>query len=64
MSSQTTNPNNCSTCDYTYESSEEKGHCYMWRETPTFVCKEHTEIKKLDRQALAAMSLISSLISR
>lgn len=45
-----TNPNNCSTCSHSKRS--EHGHCYMWRETPTFVCHEHTYRKETEREAM------------
>jgi hypothetical protein len=34
------NPNNCETCDH--KKNPDGGHCYMFRETPTEVCMQHT----------------------
>ena len=36
------NPNNCTTCDYTKLNANRCGHCYMFREEPTEVCMLHT----------------------
>ena len=42
------NPNNCSTCHHKNDPSGE-GFCYMWRNEPDYVCREHTGRKEADR---------------
>lgn len=34
------NPNNCETCDHF--KHPDGGHCYMFREAPTYVCLIHS----------------------
>lgn len=39
------NPNNCETCEH--KNHPDGGHCYMFRDEPTDVCKVHTKYKTL-----------------
>jgi hypothetical protein len=39
-SDDSTNPNNCLTCDH--HQNPDGGHCYMFRDAPTEVCMQHT----------------------
>ena len=41
MTPSPTNPNNCGTCDYEKDPLG-TGYCYMWKEAPTFVCRQHS----------------------
>jgi hypothetical protein len=45
------NPNNCTTCDYKNinikQLEADKAHCYMFREEPTEVCRQHTGNSKV-----------------
>ena len=41
MSTTTSNPNNCTTCDYEKDPLGQ-GYCYMWERAPVFVCHQHT----------------------
>ena len=34
------NPNNCQYCDHS--KNPQGGHCYMFREAPTEICRKHT----------------------
>lgn len=39
------NPNNCETCDYRHMKGPDDNpgqHCYMFQDTPTEVCMQHT----------------------
>jgi len=38
------NPNNCNTCDHKRYAGN--GHCYMFRDSPTDVCMQHTGRKR------------------
>jgi hypothetical protein len=35
------NPNNCEKCDH-WKLHSEEGHCYMFREEPMEICRQHT----------------------
>lgn len=39
-----TNPNNCTTCDH--KKHPDGGWCYMFRDEPDSICRQHTLYKK------------------
>ena len=49
-----TNPNRCETCDH--KKRPGGGHCYMFRDTPTDVCMQHTGRKMLGFELLIAVA--------
>lgn len=42
------NPNNCATCDH--KKHPDGGHCYMFKDAPKQVCKQHTPPHFIARQ--------------
>lgn len=55
-----TNPNNCSTCNYR-EPNVGGAHCYMWKAAPTDVCHAHTIRKETFSSILYAMKAAIAL---
>lgn len=53
MNTEPSNPNNCATCDYEKDPLG-TGHCYMWKEPPTFVCRQHTR-RRMDLADLRSL---------
>ncbi|EKD89721.1 MAG: hypothetical protein ACD_33C00002G0013 [uncultured bacterium] len=52
------NPNNCSKCDHS--KYPDGGHCYMFKDAPTYICMQHTERKKLDSDLLLAVLVLDN----
>lgn len=42
------NPNNCATCTHSQCNSDPELHCYMFAQTPTEQCMQHTGNKAFD----------------
>jgi len=52
---EVSNPNNCATCDH--KKHPDGGHCYMFKDAPKQVCKQHTPPHFIARQWVSRIAI-------
>lgn len=62
------NPNNCQSCDHMHcrapNGEDADGHCYMFKDSPTERCLQHTGNRDFERESMEALQRVILIINR
>lgn len=64
---QSLNPNNCQSCSHMHNRSpngeDAAGHCYMFKDSPTEQCMQHTGQRDFERESMEGLQRVLQVIA-